>query len=90
MNVRHEIFTQAVPTKYVADGQYQRILDQELTLIRNTCKQAYPATMIKPGSPNRAIIVRGKCHHTRFYPTQKKNPTALPIAGLELLSTVEL
>ena len=53
----------------VSEGQYQQILDQELPLIRSACKQAYPATQTKAGLPKLSIIVCGKRHHTRFYPT---------------------
>jgi eukaryotic translation initiation factor 2C len=55
----------------VSEGQYQQILDQELPLIRSACKQVYPATKTKAGFPKISIIVCGKRHHTRFYPTQE-------------------
>jgi eukaryotic translation initiation factor 2C len=53
----------------VSEGQYQQILSKELPLIRNACKQVYPAPKTKAGFPKLAIIVCGKRHHTRFYPT---------------------
>lgn len=49
----------------VSEGQYQILLDQELPLIRNACKQKYPAKAL----PKISIIVCGKRHHTRFFPT---------------------
>lgn len=52
----------------VSEGQYQILLDQELPLIRNACRQAYPATATKQNIPKISIIVCGKRHHTRFYP----------------------
>ncbi len=55
----------------VSEGQYQRLLDDELPLIRNACKQIYPGTATKQGLPKISIIVCGKRHHTRFYPTQE-------------------
>ena len=55
----------------VSEGQYQLLLDQELPLIRNACRQAYPATATKAGFPKLSIIVCGKRHHTRFYPTKE-------------------
>jgi eukaryotic translation initiation factor 2C len=55
----------------VSEGQYQLVLDQELPLIRSACKQVYPATKTNAGFPKLAIIVCGKRHHTRFYPTQE-------------------
>ena len=53
----------------VSEGQYQQLLDLELPLIRNACKQAYPATATNQGHPKVSIIVCGKRHHTRFYPS---------------------
>jgi eukaryotic translation initiation factor 2C len=53
----------------VSEGQYQLLLDQELPLIRNACKQKYPADRTKAGFPKISIIVCGKRHHTRFYPS---------------------
>ena len=53
----------------VSEGQYQQLLDLELPLIRNACRQAYPATAIKQEIPKISIIVCGKRHHTRFYPS---------------------
>jgi eukaryotic translation initiation factor 2C len=52
----------------VSEGQYQTLLDQELPLIRNACRQAYPANVTKQGLPRISIIVCGKRHNTRFYP----------------------
>jgi eukaryotic translation initiation factor 2C len=57
----------------VSEGQYQLLLDQELPLIRNACRQKYPATAAKQGLPKVSIIVCGKRHHTRFYPTTEAN-----------------
>jgi len=54
----------------VSEGQYQLLLDNELPLIRNACRQIYPATATKQGFPKISIIVCGKRHNTRFYPTQ--------------------
>jgi hypothetical protein len=57
----------------VSEGQYQLLLDQELPLIRNACRQKYPADATKKGLPHVSIIVCGKRHHTRFYPTTEAN-----------------
>lgn len=54
----------------VSEGQYQLVLEQELPLIRASCTQTYPATSTKIGIPKISIIVCGKRHHTRFYPTK--------------------
>jgi eukaryotic translation initiation factor 2C len=57
----------------VSEGQYQLLLEQELPLIRNACRQIYPADATKQGFPKISIIVCGKRHHTRFYPTIEAN-----------------
>jgi hypothetical protein len=55
----------------VSEGQYQLVIEQELPLIRNACRQAYPATATKQGYPKLTIAVCGKRHHTRFYPAHE-------------------
>ena len=57
----------------VSEGQYQLLLDEELPLIRNACRQKYPAVATKQGFPKISIVVCGKRHHTRFYPTAEQN-----------------
>ncbi|TVY78441.1 Protein argonaute 1B [Lachnellula suecica] len=57
----------------VSEGQYQLLLDQELPQIRNACRQKYPAQATKTGLPRISIIVCGKRHHTRFYPSTEAN-----------------
>jgi eukaryotic translation initiation factor 2C len=57
----------------VSEGQYHTLLEQELPQIRNACKQMYPANATKQGFPKISIIVCGKRHHTRFYPTTEAN-----------------
>ncbi|RFU76037.1 hypothetical protein TARUN_6198, partial [Trichoderma arundinaceum] len=53
----------------VSDGQYQKVLDEELPLLRAACKQVYPQADQKRGLPRFTIAIVGKRHHTRFYPT---------------------
>jgi hypothetical protein len=57
----------------VSEGQYSQVLNQELPLIRNACRQKYPATMTKEGLPKITVVICGKRHHTRFYPTKVEN-----------------
>lgn len=57
----------------VSEGQYQLVLDEELPLIRNACRQLYPPDATKQGFPKVSIIICGKRHHTRFYPTAEKD-----------------
>jgi len=54
----------------VSEGQYEIVLDQELPLLRQACSELYPATSTKAGIPRLSIIIVGKRHHTRFYPTR--------------------
>lgn len=57
----------------VSEGQYQLLLDKELPLIRNACRQMYPGDATKGGWPKISIIVCGKRHHTRFFPVNEAN-----------------
>jgi hypothetical protein len=54
----------------VSEGQYDIVLNEELPLLRQACKETYPATDTGKGLPRITIIVVGKRHHTRFYPTR--------------------
>ena len=53
----------------VSEGQYSKVLNEELPLMRKACEEVYPAPDTKKGLPHMAIIVVGKRHHTRFFPT---------------------
>jgi len=53
----------------VSEGQYDLVLQNELPLLRQACKDLYPPADTKKGLPNITIIIVGKRHHTRFYPT---------------------
>jgi eukaryotic translation initiation factor 2C len=57
----------------VSEGQYDLVLDQELPLLRKACRELYPASSTKSNLPRITIIVVGKRHHTRFYPTRKED-----------------
>lgn len=54
----------------VSEGQYQLVIDQEFPLLREACKASYPASDTAKGLPHFSIIIVGKRHHTRFYPTK--------------------
>ena len=56
----------------VSEGQYQLVLDKELPLLKAACTETYPPQMTKAGFPRFSIIIVGKRHHTRFYPTDIK------------------
>ncbi|KAL9010648.1 MAG: hypothetical protein Q9173_004437 [Seirophora scorigena] len=53
----------------VSEGQYSSVLDEELPLLRKACAELYPPPDTKKGLPRITIIIVGKRHHTRFYPT---------------------
>ena len=56
----------------VSEGQYNLVLEQELPALRKACETVYPATSTKAGKPRITIVVVGKRHHTRFYPTKRE------------------
>ncbi|RYP47365.1 hypothetical protein DL768_006565 [Monosporascus sp. mg162] len=56
----------------VSEGQYDIVLDQELPALRAACNAVYSAPDIKAGKPRITIIIVGKRHNTRFYPTKKE------------------
>jgi eukaryotic translation initiation factor 2C len=57
----------------VSEGQYNSVLEEELPLLKKACAAMYSNEDTKKGLPNITIIVVGKRHHTRFYPTTEKN-----------------
>lgn len=67
----------------VSEGQYEKVLEEELPLLRKGCRESYPATKSAAGFPRITIVVVGKRHHTRFYPTRREdtNESSNPPAG---------
>jgi hypothetical protein len=57
----------------VSEGQYNKVIDEELPLLQAACKKTYPANQTAKGLPRLAIIVVGKRHNTRFYPTTEQD-----------------
>ena len=53
----------------VSEGQYATVINTELPLLRKACAELYPPSDTKKGLPYITIIIVGKRHHTRFYPT---------------------
>ncbi|KAK6440392.1 hypothetical protein LTR95_003383 [Oleoguttula sp. CCFEE 5521] len=54
----------------VSEGQYQTVLDHELPAIKKAISSIYSPMEVKQGVPRLLIIIVGKRHHTRFYPTK--------------------
>jgi eukaryotic translation initiation factor 2C len=54
----------------VSEGQYNLVLDQELPPIQKAYEKLYGGS---EKWPKTTIIVVGKRHHTRFYPTDNKS-----------------
>ena len=55
------------PLPGVSESQYQAVLDLELKPIQVHCEKMYHSQKSAP--PKITIIIVGKRHHTRFYPT---------------------
>lgn len=53
----------------VSEGDYKNVLETELPRLRKACADLYPPPDTKKGLPKLTIVVVGKRHHTRFYPT---------------------
>jgi len=72
---RHQSFPEniLVYRDGVSEGQYNMVVDEELPLLRAACKELYPAPDQKKGLPYFTIVIAGKRHHTRFYPTQESD-----------------
>ena len=57
----------------VSEGQYDKVLTIELPALQKACTEVYPAPSTKAGLPRISIIIVGKRHNTRFYPTKKED-----------------
>ncbi|KAK2594352.1 hypothetical protein QQS21_007953 [Conoideocrella luteorostrata] len=57
----------------VSDGQYDMVYSHELPQLRSACEQVYPEADTKKGLPRFTIIICGKGHKTRFYPTVERD-----------------
>ncbi|KAG8165758.1 hypothetical protein KVR01_004310 [Diaporthe batatas] len=57
----------------VSEGQYQTVYDEEVPRLRQAFAEMYPADLTKKNLPRLTVIIVGKRHHTRFYPSQTKD-----------------
>ncbi|KAL1893019.1 hypothetical protein Sste5346_006700 [Sporothrix stenoceras] len=53
----------------VSEGHYPQVVSEELPRLRAACKDVYPPADQAKGLPKMTLVVVGKRHHTRFYPT---------------------
>lgn len=67
----------------VSEGQYDIVLNNELPSLRKACIETYPAPLTKQNLPRLSIIIVGKRHNTRFYPTttQDADRSSNPLNG---------
>ncbi|KAF2470803.1 putative RNA interference and gene silencing protein [Lindgomyces ingoldianus] len=56
----------------VSEGQYNKVLEKELPQLRRACERVYSAADTKRGLPRFTIVICGKRHKTRFYPTTEQ------------------
>lgn len=54
----------------VSEGQYSQVLENELGPMRKACEKIYSASNAKKGLPRFTVIICGKRHKTRFFPTK--------------------
>ncbi|KAH1988429.1 hypothetical protein KXV97_003028, partial [Aspergillus fumigatus] len=50
----------------VSEGQYNLVVEKEIPLLKSACEPMY-----QNGLPRLSVIIVGKRHHTRFYPTHE-------------------
>ena len=55
----------------VSEGQYQSVLEDEFSQILKACEKIQQK--YKTPRPKINLIIVGKRHHTRFYPTEEKS-----------------
>ena len=55
----------------VSEGQYNLVIDKELPLLKKACASLYPANQTAASLPRISIVIVGKRHNTRFYPTSE-------------------
>ena len=67
----------------VSESQYDTVIEKELPLLKRACETIYPASVTNRGLRRMAIIVVGKRHNTRFYPTADSDAdrSANPMPG---------
>ncbi|PYI17866.1 Piwi-domain-containing protein [Aspergillus violaceofuscus CBS 115571] len=57
----------------VSEGQYEMVVQEELPLLKKACQHMYSKTESAKGLPRISVVVVGKRHHTRFYPTREED-----------------
>ncbi|KAI0144610.1 RNA interference and gene silencing protein [Xylariaceae sp. FL1272] len=57
----------------VSEGQYNVVLDNELPALREACQELYKPSDTTAGLPKITIVIVGKRHNARFYPTEPRD-----------------
>lgn len=57
----------------VSEGQFDMVTRSEIPQLRAACKKLYPATATKANLPRITVVICGKRHKTRFYPTAEQD-----------------
>ncbi|WQF90421.1 Putative Piwi domain, ribonuclease H-like superfamily [Colletotrichum destructivum] len=55
----------------VSECQHQLVIGKEVPLMCKACKEMYPPANQKKGLPHSTVVIVGKRHHIRFYPTRE-------------------
>ncbi|KAL4782559.1 ribonuclease H-like domain-containing protein [Aspergillus varians] len=55
----------------ISDGEYALVVKDEVPLLKSACENIYPQSEKNKGFPRLSVIVVGKRHRTRFYPTRE-------------------
>ena len=63
----------------VSESQYEAVLQEELSQLRNTCRVMYGEE--EEDQPKITLIIVGKRHHTRFFTKVNENSSTNPECG---------
>ncbi|KAI5286860.1 hypothetical protein KEM54_006447, partial [Ascosphaera aggregata] len=59
----------------VSEGQFDKVLNDELPQLRQACRELYPVEKQRAGLPRFTVMVVTKRHQTRFYPSATQDAT---------------
>jgi hypothetical protein len=61
----------------ISDGEYTRVLEDEIPLLKSACAKVYPESEKRKDLPQLSVIIVSKRHRTRFYPSQEADADRL-------------